>query len=193
MGNWFVALPLPPEAGWQLHQEGLPQGLQRLHPLDLHLTLAFLGPCGEERALAAWHALAALHSPALRITAGPWLALGPSRHPSAYGLGLAGGQTALNALITRWRPLALQAAQRPPDPRPPLPHITLARPRRSRPEEISDWLSSAPRPSAAAQLEELALYRWSSTRQVPGEPHFQIVRRRRLEGAEADPQLDAEV
>lgn len=224
-GNWFLALPLPPAAGWQQAALPLPAGLQALHPEDLHLTLAFLGPCGPERAAAAWQALAGLRSPALTITAGPWRAFGSQRRPSAYGVSVEQGNAALTALMQRWAPLARLAAapasstappasgctgpagsaaavaspsgRRTPQP-PTLPHITLARPQRRSPtaeageDRLPAWLASAPRPAGPARLQELALYRWSSSRGTPGSPRFAIVRRRRLDDGHP-PQLDAEV
>lgn len=211
-GNWFLALPLPAAAAWHEAGRPLPAGLQALHPEDLHLTLAFLGPCGPERAAAAWRALAALRSPALTITAGPWRAFGRPRRPSAYGVSVEQGNAALQALMQRWAPLAQGAAAPASSSAAPgstapagrrtlqlstLPHITLARPQRQQPpaaagtSSLAAWLASARSPGGPARLQELALYRWSSNRGTPGSPRFTIVRRRPLEGG--PPQLEAEV
>ena len=181
-GNWFLALPVPAAAAWHEAGRPLPADLQALHPEDLHLTLAFLGPCGPERAAAAWRALAALRSPALTITAGPWRAFGSPRRPSAYGVSVEQGNAALKALMQHWAPLAQGAAapasssaapgstaparatdavavaapsgRRTPQ-LPTLPHITLARPQRQQ-------------PPAAAGTSSLAA--WLASARSPGGP-----------------------
>lgn len=108
--NWFIGLPLPRQADW--HQASLtaPPELRRFHPADLHLTVAFLGPCGVARAEAAWLALAPHASAATTVSAGSWRALGPARQPSAYGLLLDQGRVELEQLLARWGAFALEAA-----------------------------------------------------------------------------------
>jgi len=128
--NWFIGLPLPRQADW--HQASLtaPPELRRFHPADLHLTVAFLGPCGLARAEAAWLALAPHASAAMTVSAGSWRALGPARQPSAYGLLLDQGRVELEQLLARWGAFALEAAGCADSRRPPLPHVTLLRPNR---------------------------------------------------------------
>lgn len=48
--NWFIGVAVPPEAGWIDAAHDLPEGVRRFHPLDLHITVAFLGPCGAAKA-----------------------------------------------------------------------------------------------------------------------------------------------
>lgn len=185
--NWFVALPLPPAARWEQAARAAPAGLRRLNPADLHLTLAFLGPCGEERAQEAWRALEPLRSRPLMIRAGGWRALGPPSRPSAYGLTLAEGHRELVDLLQRHRPAALAAValeaagQTPPGNSPPpgesrpsppgdspLPHVTLLRPRRREAahwrQPMAHWMARAPLPADPALLDALALYTWSEDR-----------------------------
>lgn len=166
--NWFLALPLPREAGWQQAALTAPDGLRRFVADDLHVTLAFLGPCGEPAALEAWQALEGFASPPLRITAACWRALGPPRQPSAYGLTLDQGQSELVALLEHWGARALRAAGLPPPGRPPLPHVTLLRPRRREAPLWRDpmlaWMPSAPLPRQAPLLADLALWTWSEDR-----------------------------
>ena len=179
--NWFLAFPLPPAAGWEGAAAGAPAGLRRFHAADLHLTLAFLGPCGEERALAAWRAVADLAGGPRRVSAAGWRALGPAPRPSAYGLTLAAGAEALTALLGAWGPRALLAAGLPPERRAPLPHVTLLRPRRAEAEQwrerMARWMAEAPLPAASAELAQLALYTWATDRR---ERLFQPVRLRPL-------------
>lgn len=179
--NWFLALPLPPQARWQEAAVTAPAPLRRFAAEDLHCTLAFLGPCGEERAIAAWQALAALEASAISVQAGGWRCLGPARQPSAYGLTLAEGHASLCALLQRWEPLARQAAGLEPSTRPPLPHVTLLRPRRRDAPQLIEpmraWMQQAPLPPGPVLLQELALYTWDLQRQ---QRLFRITQRRPL-------------
>ncbi len=193
--NWFLALPLPREAGWALKPScaALPQGLRCLAAADLHLTLAFLGPCGQEQALAAWEALAELRYPPVLATAGAWRPLGSPGRPSAWGLTLAQGQREVAGLIARGRPAALAAAGLPPERRDPLPHVTLLRPSRREAEQqrrlMAERLAQLPLPQRPAQLEHLALYTWASRAEgaagaTAGAPRYRIVAQRALAGGE---------
>lgn len=166
--NWFLALPLPPQAGWHRAAADAPAALRRFDPLDLHITLAFLGPCGEAAALAAWRALAPLQHAPIQVTAGGWRAMGPAGRPSAYALSLGDGNEALVDLLTLWAGRGRLAAGCPPDLRPPLPHLTLLRPSRRQAEALrqpmAEWMAVAPRPAAMAHLDQLALYTWAEDR-----------------------------
>jgi len=166
--NWFLALPLPATAGWQQAAVTAPVGLRRFVAEDLHVTLAFLGPCAEPAALEAWQRIEVLASPPLRITAGGWRALGPLRQPSAYGITLAQGHVELVTLLEQWGVRALQAAGLPPPGRPPLPHVTLLRPRRREAGQwwgpMLTWMASAPLPPGALMLERLELWTWAEDR-----------------------------
>lgn len=179
--NWFLALPLPPSAGWQRAAAEAPAGLRRFAADDLHLTFAFLGPCGESAALEAWQALEPLATAPLRIAAGSWRALGSARQPSAYGLTLAEGHPVLVALLADWGGRALRAAGLSPPRRDPLPHVTLLRPRRREAGQwqgpMRVWMQSAPLPQQAPWLAELALWTWSEDR---SQRLFRPVRRRAL-------------
>jgi 2'-5' RNA ligase len=175
-------VPLPTAAGWVIGADSLAVPLRPLAPEDLHVTLAFLGPCGEERALQAWQAAAALRHPPIGITAGSWRGFGPRRSPSAFGLTLAEGHPQLVELIRGWRHPILRAAGRPPDGREPLPHITLARPpRRSGPAQrarILRLLQDQPLPSGRVDLATLALFTWAADRRAR---QFRVVASRPLE------------
>lgn len=179
--NWFLALPLPPCARWQEAAVSAPPALRRFVPEDLHCTLAFLGPCGEARAEAAWQAVAELRTAAIAVRAGGWRSLGSWRQPSAYGLTVAEGHAQLCALQQRWEPLAREAAGLVPASRPPLPHVTLLRPRRREAvqaiEPMRVWMAQAPLPGGLALLQELALWTWDPERR---ERLFQITDRRPL-------------
>jgi len=62
VANWFIALVLPGEAGWNRSVPSLPEGVLILSVQDLHVTVAFLGSCGEAAALRAWRGGASMLS-----------------------------------------------------------------------------------------------------------------------------------
>jgi len=181
--NWFLALPLPAEAApvWLAAAAAAPPQLRRFHPDDLHLTLAFLGPCEAEAALAAWGCLDGLGHPPIAVRAAGWRALGSPEAPSAYGLTLAEGHAELCGLLRGWGALALAAAGAPPERRPPLPHLTLLRPPRRQAADLrapmAAWMATAPLPQPPVLLRHLALYTWAEDR---CERLFRIVRNRTL-------------
>jgi 2'-5' RNA ligase len=184
--NWFIALEVPPLAAWEGLTRGLPEDMRRFAPPDRHLTLAFLGPCGTERAERAWGALAGLRHPPIDATAAAWRAMGPRGRPSAYALTLARGLGPAAALIDDWGHRALLAAGLPPSHRRPLPHITLVRPPRRRAAALwppmRHWLRQAPLPGGPFRLETLALYTWSDDR---AQRLFRIVAERPLDSPES--------
>ena len=100
-GNWFVALVVPEQAGLHRLTADLPAGLRRFQPGDLHLTLAFLGACGAERAQLAWRAIADQPQWAITAEAGSWRAMGRPERPSAYALTLGQGAQLAAGLIER--------------------------------------------------------------------------------------------
>lgn len=181
--NWFLALPLPPSSGWERAVLDAPPELRRFDPRDLHLTVAFLGACGESAAVAAWEVLAPLQQAALTATAGGWRAMGPAAAPSAYALVLDRGADALAAVLAGWGPPALAAAGRPAERRTPLPHVTLLRPRRRDGQRLREpmaaWMATAPLPSTPVTFSEIALYTWNPDRR---ERLFRIQARRPLTG-----------
>ncbi|MFZ0406670.1 MAG: hypothetical protein WAM11_00970 [Cyanobium sp.] len=176
--NWFVALVVPQQAGLTRFLVDLPASVRAFDAADLHLTVAFLGPCDQERALLAWRAIAPLRHPALTVVTAGWRLLGPPANPSAYALTLEpdpqqpqpGPGSRLSAeLIEQWRQPALAAAGLPPERRAALPHITLARPGlRGVGQDraaLEAWLLNAPPPRQSLVLREIALYTWADVRQ----------------------------
>lgn len=193
--NWFIGVALPAEAGWIHAAQDLPEGVRRFHPLDLHITVAFLGPCGEAKAHRAWQAITSHVHPPVVAGAKAWHALGHPQRPSAFGLVLGSGFSALADLMQHWGRDALAAAERPAAQRVPLPHVTLARPSRRGGDAartaMQRWITHAPVPTTPALLEHLALYTWAHPRH---ERLFQVVAQRRLDAVQlASVQLEAEV
>jgi hypothetical protein len=46
--NWFVGFPLKAGPWFTGLVADVPSGIRVLHPQDLHLTVAFLGACGQD-------------------------------------------------------------------------------------------------------------------------------------------------
>ncbi len=100
--NWFIALPVTAEALPADVIDGLPAGLRRLHPDDLHVTVAFLGPVGEDCALTAWAETEDIDAGPFELRTGAPAALGRPRRPSAYGLDLVADRSFID-WVAYWR------------------------------------------------------------------------------------------
>lgn len=168
--NWFVGLPV--EGSWMADRVPPPPHEVRLfHPGDLHLTVAFLGPCGEERARRGWGALeAALGGlgPAVDATLGEVVPMGSPRRYTALSALLVQGRADTEALIGRARDPICAAAEVAPDPRPPKAHLTIARPTRratdAQRRAALAWAGGLDLRSVAVRIDRLALYTWSEDR-----------------------------
>jgi 2'-5' RNA ligase len=182
--NWFFAFPI--DGAFVLELPALPSNFRRFHPEDVHLTLAFLGGCGQ---IAAERALAALDlrlqgepQPPLAVSLGEVVAMGGSRRTySALSALLDRGRAEATACVAALRDLLTQAAAGRTEKRPPKPHVSIARPRGRASEADRNaglsWAAELQLQSVHAQLDRIALYTWSETRR---ERLFQIVAERRL-------------
>jgi len=89
--NWFFAFPL--DGAFVATLPEPPKAIRRYHPDDMHMTLAFLGGCGEEAALRALSvldvSLGASPLPVLDVSLGEVVPLGRSKS----------GYTTLSALL----------------------------------------------------------------------------------------------
>lgn len=149
---------------------------------DLHVTLAFLGPVGAQAARRAWEVVGRVAG--FREVTGSFSgveALGNRRKPSALSVIVAEGATALGAMIAQSRASILEAADAPPDDRPPLPHVTVARIQRraggAERRAALRWAKAIDLQGVSFVITSVALYTWSSDRQ---ERLFDIVERRDL-------------
>jgi 2'-5' RNA ligase len=182
-GNWFVALPVVADRWYDAlsahasKARGVASGasadapslaLSRLHRDDLHLTIAFLGACGEEQALRAWATLEGWSAPALAATLGHLVPLGNPRRPSAIALTLTEGNEAVASLLGSLRDAMFDAAEVPRDLRVPLPHITVFRvPRHATSAErrsALEWVEACPPVPGRIRFETVALYAWAEGR-----------------------------
>jgi len=178
--NWFVAFPV--DLGPYLSRLVPPRHVRLFASSDTHLTVAFLGAVSEDLARRAFAESPAPALPPTDLRFEGVALLGPRKKPSAVSL-IAGGEgaTAVAACMARLRDPLLAAAGAPPDARPPLPHVTVARVQRKAAAEerraARAWAEALPLPRADARVSELALYTWSEDRAAR---LFRIVERRPL-------------
>lgn len=164
--NWFVGVPV---SGAELMSRvpEPPPGIRTFHEDDLHLTVAFLGPCGEERARAAFAALA-WPLPALDVTFGEVVPMGNPRRFSALSAVLVDGRAEVEAAIGASRDAACEAARVAVDERPPKAHVTVARPGRSATDAdrraALRWARDIHLGGVVARLDRVALFTWSEDR-----------------------------
>jgi len=156
-GDWFA--PVVSDA---------PSSLRLFHPDDLHMTVAFLGGCGAERAAAAFATARPHQSSSFAITLDRLAPMGNPRRPSALSVLLADGHDAAVAVIDALRSAMWEAAGAEPDTRPAKPHITVARPPRkasaSERRAAVDWATSKPAIGETLTIDRLCLYTWSDDR-----------------------------
>jgi len=168
--NWFIALPVAAGGWFAPLAAAAPRDLRRFHAGDLHLTVAFLGACGEHAARAAWALTQGMDPPDFDVTLGGLEPMGSRKKPSAIAVTLDRGRAPVAGYMTRWRGELLAAAGARPDTRPARPHITIGRPPRKLAPEgreaILDWARAQPPIGAAMRLGSLALYTWSDDRAV---------------------------
>jgi 2'-5' RNA ligase len=179
--NFFVAFPFAHEAALR----GLPPPPPkvRVFPLfDLHLTLAFLGPCGEATARCAFDTVDPSTIEPFALTALQATLLGNPRKPTAIAREIGGADAPrLVETIGRLRGPALAATSAPPERRPPLPHLTIARIGRRASaherERAEAWTAAITARPEVLGVDDVALY----TRADDDPRHsYRIVERRRL-------------
>lgn len=183
--NWFFAFPL--DGAFVETLPELPAGFRRYHPDDVHLTLAFLGGCGEagaERALAKLdELLPPSHQAPIAVSLGQIAPMGPKRRYSALSALLERGRAETEACMGRLRDPLLQAATGRSERREPKAHVTLARPRPRATDAQRDaglaWARGVQLGAVEAVLDRIVLYTWSENR---AERLFRRVTERHLPG-----------
>ena len=180
-GNWFVGIPIAATDWLPELQAGAPPGLRFFNPADVHMTIAFLGRLKAERVekvVAAMDAIPATDFSPFNVRLGHLLLLPSPRRFSAVSFALSTGAEQAAQAMDRHRETFYTAADVPGDTRPPLPHITIARPRRGlgagELREISAWAQSIEPPRVALQLGAPVLYCWARER---GERQFEVYHR----------------
>lgn len=174
MPNWFVALPVDPGRWFAPLVRTAPSLLRVFHPDDIHVTVAFLGSCGEAGARRAWDRVVAelrhRQPRPMTVTLGEIVPMGNPKRPSALSVVIAEGAAPVAELIGALRPEAWSAADARPDDRPPRPHITVARPRRkasgAERKAAIRWATDQPPVKADVTLDRVALLTWAEDRRA---------------------------
>lgn len=143
--------------------------MKRFPPDDVHCTVAFLGPVGEAAAMAAFALAPRWPTGILEVTLGDVVPMGNPRRPSALSALVADGHDELARAIGAVRDDLCHAAGARTDDRPPLPHVTIARPKRSsHRREIGaaiEWAQRLDLGRPRVELSELVLYTRSEDRE----------------------------
>jgi 2'-5' RNA ligase len=184
--NFFFAFPL--DGSFVLDLPPLPPNFRLFHPQDVHLTLSFLGGCGQPAAERALGALdLALASPGwanIDVSLGKVTPMGPRPEYSALSALLERGREPTEACIAQLRDVVSEAALGRREKRAPKPHVTLARPRRRATEDNRRsglaWAARLDLQAVERRLERIALYTWSDGNRL--ERLFRIVAERSLTG-----------
>lgn len=184
--NWFFGFPI--DGAFLSDLPPLPKHFRRFHENDVHMTLAFLGGCGEEGAFRALSALderlAGAPIRAMDISLGEVVAMGSPRRYTALSALLGRGRDEAAACVTAYRDVLTETASGRRDERPAKPHVTIARPRRRASDADRkagiEWAATVDLHAVAATLDRIALYTWSEKRV---DQMFRIVAERRLVSA----------
>ena len=183
--NWFFAFPLDGAFVEMLPE--LPTGFRLYHPDDVHLTLAFLGGCGDAGAERALQLLDELlpqsGQPPIAVSLGHIAAMGSKTRYSALSALLERGRAETEACMRQFRDPLLEAACGRREQREPKAHVTLARPRHRATDAQRDaglsWARAVDLSAVEAVLDRIVLYTWSENR---SERLFRQVAERRLPG-----------
>lgn len=166
--NWFIGWPVVPTPGLLEELPTPPAGVRVFSAVDLHATLAFLGPVSEDAALRAFTLATEWTGAPIQARFGAVVPMGRPERPSALAAELTDeGDLLVEAMLKFRKPMQRAAGARI-DRRPPRPHVTLARPRRraTEPQRTAalEWASSIRLPEQPVSLFSLALYTWAQDR-----------------------------
>lgn len=182
--NWFFAFPV--DGAFVAGLPEPPSELRLFHPEDVHLTLAWLGGCGEERArraLAALDVILSSASPrALDVSLDVVVPMGsPRRGYTALSALLKEGREEAAALMTALRDPLADAAGVSREKRTAKAHVTVARPRPRASDAAREaglaWAEQLDLRGVRTRLDRVALYTWDENRR---ERLFRIYAERRL-------------
>ncbi len=176
----FAALALPSVPAIEELQGRLPPELRRIHPADMHLTVAYFGRIDPALHEPLLDALGTCSFGGVEVVFDTLLPLPAREHPTALTLTLADGPSreAVVVLMTEQRPRLADVAGVPPEVRGLLPHVTFARPRGRRMDDakraaILAWSDAQPALGARVTLGRPILMR-SRPPGGPG-PHYEVV------------------
>lgn len=165
--NWFIALEAPADLDLGAVLRSAPEKIRRFHPLDRHLTLVFLGNCGLNKAKRAW--ASACKSPPFVQNMHPkeLRPMGSPKNPSAAAIVFTEPKDVIDWMKNNQSDI-LARAGRTPARWDPVPHLTIARPKRNAGKEIRqamvDWCKKTELDLECVTLENMVLYTWSNNR-----------------------------
>lgn len=182
--NWFLAFPV--DGKFVLELPAPPPSFRLFHPEDVHVTLSFLGGCGEEAAFkglsALESALAASPQTPIHVSLAEVVPMGAKREYTALSALLAAGRTETEACMARLRDVVSEAAIGRREKRAPKAHVTVARPGRRVTEQGREqglqWAAQLDLRHISGELNRVALYTWSEGNRR--ERLFRIVAERTL-------------
>lgn len=164
--NWFVGLRVL--GGEFLATLSPPPAVRLFAPSDLHVTVAFLGAVGEERARAGFALSTGLPLSPLDSELGAVVALGGRRRPSAFSALPLGHRAQIERAMSDVRDRVCDAAGARRETRAALAHVTLARPTRGASDaEVAaakSWATALALGAPRVRIESVALYTWSDDR-----------------------------
>lgn len=183
LANWFFGFPV--DGAFFASVPDPPPGFRRFHPEDLHVTVAFLGQCGDaaaERALSELDA-SLLRAPLrpIEISLGEIVPFGSPHRYSALSFVVVAGQEETCRSIGGLRDVLADAAKVAREARPARAHVTVARPSR-RASEMDRrrglaWARGLNLQAVHTRLDRIALYTWNEDR---SQRLFRIVAERKL-------------
>lgn len=156
-----------------------PSGVRLLHPDDYHVTVAFFGGLDSDPTAAVEPLLRHMQTQPLHALAEGALLLPRLTYASVVALSFGEGNSHLVDYIAAWRNELLSAVGLPPETRPVLPHLTIARMKPSRNDyhirERTRWAQDVEHYLPIDVLmTSVALYTWCSER-VAGLPQYRRV------------------
>lgn len=166
--NWFVAFPIAAESWLQKTISDIPSSVQPFVPSDVHLTIAFFGGIKHTAIENIKNLLPSVRFHPFKITFGKLRPLPSAQRVSALSFELAEGRDVAARYMQIWTNRLLEAADCPPDTRSPLPHVTIARPKRSAGEQgrydALAWAALVQPPATSIIVDRIALYTWAEDR-----------------------------
>ena len=177
--NWFVAFTISPGLWYEDIYKSIKEPMHSFHPDDLHSTVAFLGSLDDEGVESIKRAMDSFDERPLSVTLGKLLFLPKLPEYSAVSYSVEQGNEILQGYMKKYRDSFYVAAKRAVETRPPLPHITIARPpRKLKADEkvnlVKDF-QKLPIPRNKIIIDTLALYTWSENRSFCQNRQFDIV------------------
>ena len=122
--NWFIGWPVVPSPGLLEELPSPPAGVRVFSAVDLHATLAFLGPVSEDAALRAFTLATEWMGAPIQARFGAVVPMGRPERPSALAAELSDDGDRLVEAMLKFRKPMQRAAGARIDRRPPRPHVT---------------------------------------------------------------------